>query len=331
MAGDKALPVLSRILFAVAWECNVLSSEKVCCPNYLLQKVRNLKPVKTAVVGTGAPVVLESVRDSVEAGIIEPVLIGDPDVIWAYGEQISWSLNGCEIIPAADEAAAGTAGAQLARSGEVEMVLKGHIHTDAFMRPLISRKTGPGSRRRLSHVFHMTVADSDSVLLLTDCAVNVAPDVKARASIIQNAVELAHDLGNPRPKVALLAASEEISQAMPVTLECREIMTMCADLDLEADIHGPLAFDNIVSPEAARLKGISSPVAGCADIVLVPTIEAGNALFKMMVYFLGACAAGIVLGASVPILLTSRADPAAARLASTAIGAIVARTGEHKT
>tara|TARA_B100000586_G_C20071163_1_gene410797 strand:- start:747 stop:1250 length:504 start_codon:yes stop_codon:yes gene_type:complete len=166
--------------------------------------------------------------------------------------------------------------------------------------------------------------------MLTDCAVNVAPDVKARTSIIHNAVELAHDLGNPRPKVALLAASEEISLAMPVTLECQKIMNKCVDLALAADIYGPLALDNIVSPEAARLKGISSSVAGYADIILVPTIEAGNALFKMMVYFLGACAAGIVLGASVPILLTSRADPAAARLASTAVGAIVARTRESR-
>jgi phosphate acetyltransferase len=330
MVGDAGLLVSPEFLFAAAQECNVLSSEKVCCPDYLLRKVRNLKPVKTAVVGTGAQVVLEGVRDAVEAGIIEPVLIGDPDVISAYADEIAWSTKDCEIVAAVDEIAAGMTGAQLARSGEVEMVLKGHIHTDAFMRPLISRKTGPRSRRRLSHVFHMTVPGNDAVLMLTDCAINVAPDVKARTTIIHNAVELAHDLGDPRPKVALLAASEEISRAMPVTLECQEIMNRCVDLALAADIYGPLALDNIVSPEAARLKGISSSVAGYADIILVPTIEVGNALFKTMVYFLGACAAGIVLGASVPILLTSRADPAAARLASTAVGAIVARTRESR-
>ena len=202
--------------------------------------------------------------------------------------------------------------------------MKGHIHTDNFMRPLISRRTGPKSRRRLSHVFHMSVPGSDRVLMITDGAVNVAPDVKARISIIQNAVELSHALEIDRPKVALLAASEEISPAMSVTVDCQEITKRCADLKMAADVYGPLAFDNIVSVKAARFKGISHVVAGAADIVVVPTIEAGNALFKMMVYFMGACAAGIVLGAEVPILLTSRADPPAARLASAALGAVVA-------
>ena len=329
--GLQASGVLANMIvyrqgqpLVVLKENNVLSPEAVTCPDYLLQKARNCPPVKTAIVGTGARVVLESVRASVDAGIIDPVLIGEPGILAQIGDEIGFDINHHEIISTPDEKAMGEAGASLARANEVHMVMKGHIHTDNFMRPLISRRTGPRCRRRLSHVFHMTVLGSDRVLMITDGAVNVAPDVRARISIIQNAVDLSHALGNGRPKVALLAASEEISSAMSVTVDCQEITKRCADLEMAADVYGPLAFDNVVSEKAARLKGISHVVAGAADIIVVPTIEAGNALFKMMVYFMGACAAGIVLGADVPILLTSRADPPAARLASAALGAVVA-------
>jgi len=329
--GLQASGVLANMIvyrqgqpLVVLKENNVLSPEVVTCPDYLLQKARNCPPVKTAIVGTGARVVLESVRASVDAGIIDPVLIGEPGILAQIGDEIGFDINHHEIISTPDEKAMGEAGASLARANEVHMVMKGHIHTDNFMRPLISRRTGPRCRRRLSHVFHMTVLGSDRVLMITDGAVNVAPDVRARISIIQNAVDLSHSLGNGRPKVALLAASEEISPAMSVTVDCQEITKRCADLEMAADVYGPLAFDNVVSEKAARLKGISHVVAGAADIIVVPTIEAGNALFKMMVYFMGACAAGIVLGADVPILLTSRADPPAARLASAALGAVVA-------
>ena len=303
----------------------MLSPEVVRCPDYLLQLARNCPPVKTAIVGTGARVVLESVRAAVDAGIVDPVLIGDRDILAQISDEIGFDTSHYEIVSTSDEKATGEAGAALARANKVRMVMKGHIHTDNFMRPLISRRTGPRSRRRLSHVFHMSVPGSDRVLMITDGAVNVAPDVKARISIIQNAVELSHALRIARPKVALLAASEEVSPSMSVTVDCQEITKRCADLEMVADVYGPLAFDNIVSVEAAQFKGISNVVAGVADVVVVPTIEAGNALFKMMVYFMSACAAGIVLGAEVPILLTSRADPPAARLASAALGAVVAR------
>jgi len=155
--------------------------------------------------------------------------------------------------------------------------------------------------------------------------VNVAPNIPTRLAIIENAVALAHKLGQQRPQVALLGASETVSDAMPVTGQCQEITAHFRATDLQADVFGPLAFDNIASVAAAQMKGIEHPVAGNADIVVVPTIEAGNALFKMMVYFMSACAGGIVLGGSVPVLLTSRADPPAARLASAALGAIAGR------
>jgi phosphotransacetylase len=160
--------------------------------------------------------------------------------------------------------------------------------------------------------------------MLTDCALNVAPNIRTRIAIVENVVTLAHKLGNAEPRVALLAASESVSRAMPVTQECEQITAHFATSELGAEVYGPLAFDNIVSTDAAKMKGIDHPVAGGADVIVVPTIEAGNSLFKMMVYFMSACAAGIVLGGKVPVLLTSRADPPAARLASAALGAISA-------
>jgi phosphate acetyltransferase len=216
-------------------------------------------------------------------------------------------------------------GARLASSGAVQMVMKGHIHSDTFMRPLLAKDTGIRGQQRVSHAFYMTLPDSDRAIMLTDCALNVAPNIKTRIAIIENAVALAHKLGQQRPRVALLGASETVSDAMPVTGQCQQITAHFGATDLQADVFGPLAFDNIVSVASARMKGIEHPVAGNADIVVVPTIEAGNALFKMMVYFMSACAGGIVLGGSVPVLLTSRADPPASRLASAALGAIAER------
>ncbi|MDP6854977.1 MAG: bifunctional enoyl-CoA hydratase/phosphate acetyltransferase [Arenicellales bacterium] len=303
----------------------MLSKTAVECPQRLLAMTQALAPVRTAVVGAGTPLVLAGVRAAVEHEIVEPVLIGEHREIVRAAQKIDWPVADFEIVAAADEASAALAGAGLARNGRVDMVLKGHIHSDTFMHPLVARDSGIRNQRRLSHVFHMTIAGNDQPLLITDGAINVAPDVEGRVAIVENAVDLAHALGCQRPKVALLAASEEITEAMPVTLECREIAERCSASGIAADVWGPLALDNIVSVSAARLKGINHPVAGQANIIVVPTIEVGNALFKMMVYFLGACAAGIVVGGNVPVLLTSRADPPPARLASTALGAILAQ------
>ena len=205
------------------------------------------------------------------------------------------------------------------------MVMKGHVHSDTFMRPLLAKDGGIRGKGRLSHVFHMTVSGSNQSVMLTDCALNVVPNVKTRIAIVENVVTLAHKLDIENPRVALLAASESVSTAMPVTGECRKIAEHFESARRRAEIFGPLAFDNVVSTDAAKMKGIDHPVAGRADVVVVPNIETGNALFKMMVYFMGACAAGIVLGGKVPILLTSRADPPQARLASVALGAISAQ------
>jgi len=302
-----------------------LSQREVRCPRSLLKRAASAEPVTTAIIGAGHSLVLESAREAQQAGIIQPLLVGDAKAIGQAAKEIGWDIEDLQIVEAASEERSAKEGAVLARSGAVQMVMKGHIHSDTFMRPLLAKDTGIRGKQRLSHVFHMTLPDTDEAIMLTDCAVNVAPNIPTRLAIIENAVALAHKLGQQRPRVALLGASETVSDAMPVTGQCQEITAHFGATDLQADVFGPLAFDNIVSVAAARMKGIEHPVAGNADIVVVPTIEAGNALFKMMVYFMSACAGGIVLGGSVPVLLTSRADPPAARLASAALGAIAGR------
>ena len=304
---------------------SLLSQREVQCPRSLLKRAASAEPVMTAIIGAGHPLALESAREAQRAGIIQPLLVGDTKAIGQAAKEIGWDIEDLQIVEAASEERSAKEGAALARSGAVQMVMKGHIHSDTFMRPLLAKDTGIRGKQRLSHVFHMTLPDTDEAIMLTDCAVNVAPNIPTRLAIIENAVALAHKLGQQRPQVALLGASETVSDAMPVTGQCQEITAHFGATELQADVFGPLAFDNIASVAAAQMKGIEHPVAGNADIVVVPTIEAGNALFKMMVYFMSACAGGIVLGGSVPVLLTSRADPPAARLASAALGAIAGR------
>ena len=302
-----------------------LSTEQVVCPPGLLDRVSGKVAAVTAVVGADHVLALESVRQAQQAGLITPILVGSRAGIEAAAQEIDWDVSGFEVIEAESEITAAEAGAQLASSGAVAMIMKGHVHSDTFMRPLLAKEGGVRGEGRLSHVFHMTVPSSNQSVMLTDCALNVAPNVKTRIAIVENVVTLAHKLDIQKPRVALLAASESVSTAMPVTAECRKIAEHFESARLRAEVFGPLAFDNVVSTDAAKMKGIDHPVAGRADVVVVPNIETGNALFKMMVYFMSACAAGIVLGGKVPILLTSRADPPQSRLASVALGTISAQ------
>jgi len=302
----------------------VLSKTPFECPPYLLSKCEAIESARIAVVNAGSPVVMESIKLAVDHDIAETVLIGDTAEIRKFAKELEWDLSDKEIVNAADETEAAWHGAQLAQRGEATAVMKGHVHTDVFMRALIDKEAGLRTERRFTHVFHMTIPGSEKTLLISDAAVNVAPDFKTKTEILLNAVDVANALGSPEPKVGLLAASEEVSSAMPVTEEWAELVKWANNQKIPAQVFGPLAFDNIISPDAARTKGIDHPVAGNADIVIVPTIETGNALFKAMVYLCSACAAGLVLGAKVPIMLTSRADPPEARLASAALAAIVA-------
>lgn len=302
----------------------MLSRRPFQCPPTLLAHAQSAPPVRTAIANAGADLPLESTRLAVDAGLMNPILVGERDAINAAAERIGWDIGGFEIVDAADETSAGMAAAKLCGDGAADALMKGHIHTDTFVRGILSRDSGLRTGRRLTHVFHMTVPDDDKALLITDAAINVAPDIETRLQAAANAVDLAIALGIDKPKVAVLSASEEATEAMPSTLDAAEITARAVSAIPNAAVFGPLAFDNAVSPDAAELKAIDHPVAGHADILLVPTIETGNALFKMMVYFMSACAAGIVMGAKVPAILTSRADPPEARLASAAIASILA-------
>lgn len=301
-----------------------MSKIPVECPRHLLEMASEYPPVTAAVVGSHSLSTLESIKLALTHQLINPILIGHRDVTFKLAASIGLDPEPFPFIDAQTDSEAALEGAVLAREGEVGMVIKGQIHSEDLMHPLVSRTTGIRTGRRLTHLFHMTLPGSDRALMISDGALNVAPDLKTRQEIIINAVDLARAIGISSPKVALLAATESSSETMPVTIDAAELAEWANQNIDDITAAGPLAFDNIVSCEAAKIKGIESPVAGSADIVVVPTIETGNALSKMMVYFMSACAAGIVLGGKVPVVLTSRADPAPARLASIAIATLLA-------
>jgi len=296
-------------------------------PPYLLDRIEGMDRVRMAIAGADHPIALKSARQGADAGLIDPVLVGDADIIRAAARDIDWDITSFAIVDAIGEEKAPAAAVALAKSGEVTSLMKGHLHTDALMKAVVNREHGLRTARRLSHIFHMTVPGNDRVLMITDGAVNVQPDTDTKIDITNNAVEVAHALGNPKPKVAMLSGTESVLPAMPSSVDAAKVVKRANAGEVKnAIVDGPFAFDNALSTDAAALKGMDGPVAGQADILVVPNIETGNSLFKMMVYFMSGLAAGVVMGAAVPIVLTSRADPPEARFAATAIAAIVATT-----
>lgn len=302
----------------------MLSKEPFEFPGYLDRLFAGRPAIPMAVAGAAHPLVIDSARRAAEAGYIDPVLVGDAGDIAALARDAGWDISAVRIVPAGDEKQACGTAAALARGGEAAAIMKGHVHTDTLMRALLSREAGLRGDRRASHIFHMTIPGRDRVLHITDAAVNIQPGVDVKLDIVRNAVELARGLGMDAPKVAMLSGAETENPSMPSSMEAAEVVRRAANGGVVgATVDGPFGFDNAVSPEAARIKGIDSPVAGAADILVVPNLEAGNFLFKQMVYFMSATAAGIVMGAKVPVVLTSRADPPEARLAAAAIAAII--------
>lgn len=303
----------------------MLNTEPFACPKDLLEQAAKRPPVKAVIVGAGSRTALQSAKLAWEAGLVLPILIGLPKDIRDTAKEIGWNIDAYALYPAESEREAAELGVALARSGEADTVMKGQVHTDSLMRAVVNREKGLRTGHRISHVFHMTIPERPGFLLITDAAINVAPDVALRLDILRNAVGLLHAMGIKQPKAAVLSATESHLPGMPSSGEAAEIVTLVREGAVEdAIVAGPLALDGAISPEAARMKSISGPIAGDADILLVPSIEAGNMLFKSMVYFAGATAAGLVLGAKVPIILTSRADPPEARLAACALAAIAA-------
>ena len=291
----------------------------------LMKKCEALPPVTCAVA---YPCDHDSLLGPIEAaklGLITPLLVGPEDKIRAVAQAEGVDLSPYRIVPTEHSHAAAEKAVALVRAGEAEALMKGSLHTDALMSAVVASATGLRTSRRISHVFIMDVPTYPQALAITDAAINIAPGLEDKMHILQNAIDLAHALGVAEPKVAILSAVETINSKIPSTLEAAALCKMADRGQITgALLDGPLAFDNAISEQAARTKKITSPVAGKADILLVPDLEAGNMLAKQLQYLAGADAAGIVLGARVPIVLTSRADNVRTRLASIAVMKLVA-------
>jgi phosphotransacetylase len=297
----------------------------------LIDDARKLAPVRVAVVDAAQAVVLETLRDAVSLGFVEPRLLGDPAAILGLCREIGWQVDPEWIIPAASDSEAAVRAVAMVRRGEADVVMKGNVHTDVLMRAVLDGDTGLRvAGRRSSHAFLVDVPGHDRLIGITDAAINIAPDLTAKRQICQNAVDLFHTLGIPEPRVAVLSAVETVTDAIPSTLDAAALTLMARRGQITgARVDGPLAFDNAISAHAAREKGILSDVAGAADILLAPDLVSGNILAKALEFLGGAVAAGVALGLSAPVVLTSRADPAAARMASLAAAALMLDRSAH--
>ena len=300
----------------------MLSNKEIVCPNNLLDEAHKKKGVKVAVVNAGKPLPMLSVQDAVNENLIEPIFIGDQKEILKCAEDLKWDISQYEIIDEPVENNTAKIAAKLASKGKVKIIVKGHIHTDILMKEVLKREYNLLGKTRLSHIWHMTVEKEGKPLIITDGALNVQPNVKTKMHILKNVINFSNRIGISRPKVAVLSATEEVLESVPSSLDAAEITKLAKDENLEADVFGPLAFDNSISKKSAAIKGIKNIVAGEADVLLVPSVETGNGLVKMMIYFMGACAAGVVVGGKVPVVITSRSDEAQARLASIAAAVV---------
>jgi phosphotransacetylase/acyl dehydratase len=292
----------------------------------LITRAQGEKPVPMAVAHPCDVAAVSATVESARAGLIDPILIGPRAKILAAGEKAGVDLTPFRLIDAPHSVAAAASAVELSRRGEVGALMKGSLPADELLEAVIAKQTGLGAGRRLSHVYLVDAPGYPRPLLLTDAGVNIAPDLETKRDIIQNAVDLAKILGVEQPRVAVLAAVETINLKMPATLDAAALCKMADRGQIRgALVDGPLAFDNAISPAAAREKELVSPVAGQADILVVPDLEAGNMLAKQLTFLAGADAAGVVLGAKVPIVFTSRTDSARTRLASCAVAGIIAR------
>jgi len=296
----------------------MLSDKKIVCPNNLIEIAKKLGTTNAAIVNAGEIFPMESVHKAVELNLINPIFIGNSNEIKKYAEKLNWDISKYKIIDEKNENSTAPIAAKLASEGKVKIIVKGHIHTDVLMKAVLKRDLNLIGKRRLSHVWHMTLNKDDKPFIITDGVVNVLPKLEVKMHILKNAVEFAHKIGISKPKVAVLSATEEVIESVPSSVEANLITKKAKEENLNADVFGPLAFDNSVSKKSASIKKIKNVVSGNTDILLVPNVETGNALVKMMIYFMGACAAGVVLGSKAPVVITSRSDESEARLASIA-------------
>ena len=300
----------------------MLSKKKIICPDNLLKIAKKKGPVEAVIVNAGRKVALESAKQAVEANLIIPFFVGDKSLIEKIAEEIKWDISKYKIIHEPIENNTAPIAAKLASEGKVKIIVKGHIHTDVLMKAVLKRDLNLIGKKRLSHVWHMTLEKNDKPLIITDGALNVLPKLETKMHILKNSIDFAKRIGISKPKVSVLSATEEVLDSMPSSIDAKELTKRANEEGIDADVFGPMAFDNSVSEKAALIKGIKNDVAGKTDILLVPNVESGNGLVKMMIFFMGACAAGVVVGGKVPVVITSRADDVEARLASIAAAVV---------
>jgi phosphate acetyltransferase len=298
----------------------------------LLQRAKQVPTPKTLVVYPCDESSLSGALEAAKANLIEPVFVGPAGKIKAVAQKLQADIGPFEIIQADDAEAAAAVAVQLIREAKGELLMKGGLHTDELMRAVTSGPTGLRTARRISHAFVMDVPTYKETLLITDAAINIFPDLNCKRDIVQNAIDLYAQIGQTTPRVAILSAVETVTPKIPSTIDAAALCKMADRQQITGGIlDGPLAFDNAIDPDAAKIKGIRSEVAGRAQILVVPDLEAGNMLAKNLTFLLKADAAGIVLGARVPIILTSRADSLRARMASCAVAALYADARRRTT
>ena len=291
----------------------------------LIERAKALPPVTTAVAHPCDESSLTAAVDAAKIGLIHPILVGPKARIQAAADKARVKITSFEVVDAPHSHASAAEAVKLVREARAECLMKGSLHTDELMGAVVSRELGLRTARRISHCFVMDVPGHPEPLIITDAAVNIAPTLKEKVDIVQNAIDLAHALGLKEVRVAILSAMETVNPDVPSTLEAAALCKMADRGQIAGgQLDGPLALDNAISLQAARIKRIESPVAGRANVLVVPDLEAGNMLAKSLTFLAGADAAGIVLGARVPIILTSRADSVTTRLASCAVASLVA-------
>lgn len=298
----------------------------------LLQRCRHCPPLRTAVVYPTDDVSLAAAVDAAERGIIEPILVGPVATMCEAADAAGLDVTRFRLVDAPDEVGAAAAAVGLARDGTVAMLMKGDLHTAALLGAVMDRVSGLRGNRRISHVFVFDVPTYPKPLLVSDAVVNIAPTLAHKADICRNAIDVAHAIGIEEPKVAILSAVEIVDPAIPSTIDAAALCKM-ADRGqiVGALLDGPLAMDNAISVLATKTKHIASPVSGHADVLIVPNLEAGNILYKNLTYLAQADAAGVVVGARVPVILASRADTLRTRIASAALAAILCHAGGRRS
>jgi phosphotransacetylase len=297
----------------------------------LLERCKNLEPIPTAVAHPCEKSALAGAVEAGQLGLIRPILVGPAAKVEEIAKASKTNIGGVEVIDAPHSHAAAAKAVELVRQGKAELLMKGSLHTDELLGAVVARETGLRTGRRISHVFIMDVPTYHKVLIVTDAAINIAPVLEDKTDICQNAIDLAVSLGLENPKVAILAAVETVNSKMPATLDAASLCKMAERGQITGGVlDGPLAFDNAISADAAKTKGIQSEVAGDPDILLVPDLEAGNILAKQLIFLANADSAGLVLGARVPIILTSRADTVRSRIASCAVAVLAAHARRKK-